>query len=217
MASYRDLVHQKDKKISERWMTVGEIEFGGLFQSFKPKKVEGLDVLEWIPKTAVPAYKTVIYPRYTTAIWPEKDEKYQVRITAGGDWINYEGVVSTHTASMETIKMHWNSVISTPNAKYCTGDISNMYLMSDLVNSEYVKFKVDMIPPRIIAHYKLEHLIHEGYIYAKINKAWYRLRQTGRIAHDDLVQHLKKHRFEQAEKTTASLITFSETSHLLSW
>ena len=36
--------------------------------------------------------------------------------------------------------------------------------MSDLVNSEYVKFKVDMIPPRIIAYYKIQHLIHNGYI-----------------------------------------------------
>ena len=73
--------------------------------------------------------------------------------------------------------------------------------MSDLVNSEYVKFKVDMIPPRIIAHYKIQHLIHDGYIYAKINKAWYGLRQAGRIAHDDLVQHLKNHGFEQTQKT----------------
>ena len=58
-----------------------------------------------------------------------------------------------------------------------------------------------MIPPRIIAHYKLEHLIHEGSIYAKINNAWYRLNQSGRIAHNDLVQHLKKNGFVQAEKT----------------
>ena len=101
---------------------------------------------------------------------------------------------------METIKTHWNSFISTPNAKYCTGDISNMYLMLDLVNSEYVKFKVDMIPPRIIAYYNIQHLIHDGYINAKINKAWYGLRQSGRIAHDDLVQHLKKHGFVQAQK-----------------
>ena len=124
--------------------------------------------MEWIPKTAVPSFKTVTYPRYTTAIRPEKDEKYRVRITAGGDRIDYEGDVSTHTASMETIKTHWNSVISTPNARYCTGYISNMYLMSDLVNSEYVKFKVDMIPPCVISHYKIQHLIHEGCIYAKL-------------------------------------------------
>ena len=122
-------------------------------------------------KTAVPTYKTVAYPRYTIAVQLEKDEKYKVRITAGGDRIDYEGDVSTHTASMETIKTHWNSVISTPNAKYCTGDIYNMYLTFDLVNSKYVKFKVNLIPPCIIVHYILKNLIHDGYIYGKINKA----------------------------------------------
>ena len=115
-------------------MAGGENEFGRLFQGFKPNEVEGLDMLEWIPKTAVPTYKTVTYPRYTTAVRPEKEEKHCVRITAGGDRINYEGNVRTHTASMETSKTHRNSVISTPNAKYCTGDISNMYLMSNLIN-----------------------------------------------------------------------------------
>ena len=69
----------------------------------------------------------VTYPRYVVAVRPEKSEPYRTRITAGGDRIDYEGNVTTHTASMETIKMHWNSVISTPGAKYCTADISNMY------------------------------------------------------------------------------------------
>ena len=72
MASYRDLIHHKDEKISEQWMTGGENEFGRLFQGFDPNKVEGLDVLEWIPKTAVPSFKTVTYPRYTTEIRPKK-------------------------------------------------------------------------------------------------------------------------------------------------
>ena len=76
-----------------------------------------------------------------------------------------------------------------------------MYLMSDLIDSEYVKFKVDLIPPRIIQYYNIQHLIHEGYIYARINKAWYGLKNAGRIAHDDLVQHLQKHGFVQAQKT----------------
>ena len=43
-----------------------------------------MNVLEWISNTAVPANKIVTYPRYTTAARPEKDEKYRVRITAGG-------------------------------------------------------------------------------------------------------------------------------------
>ena len=62
----------------------GENEFGRLFQGFTPNNLEGMDVLEWISKMAVPANKTVTYPRYTIAVQPEKDEKYRVCITAGG-------------------------------------------------------------------------------------------------------------------------------------
>lgn len=72
MTSYRDLIHHKDEKISNRWMKGGKNEFGRLFQGLDPNEVEGLDILEWIPKTAVPASKTDTYPRYTTAIQPEK-------------------------------------------------------------------------------------------------------------------------------------------------
>jgi hypothetical protein len=62
---------------------------------------------------------------------------------------------------------------------------------------EYVQFKVDMIPPNIIAHYNLTPMIHNGYLYAKIKKAWYGLKQSGKIAHDDLVEHLAKHGYEK--------------------
>ena len=85
MASYRQLIYHQDTKISKRWLTGGEHELGQLFHEFKPNKVEGLDALEWIPKPTVPAYKTVTYPRYTTAVRPEKDEKKRVQITAGED------------------------------------------------------------------------------------------------------------------------------------
>ena len=75
MASHIQLIKHTDTKISERWLTGGENEFGRLFQGFTPNKVEGMNVLEWIANTAVPAKKTVTYPRYTTAVRPEKDEK----------------------------------------------------------------------------------------------------------------------------------------------
>ena len=71
----------------------------------------------------------------------------------------------THTASMEAIKTHWSSVVSTPNAGYCTGDISNMYLCLTLEDAEYVRFSIHLLPPNIIAHYKLKKLISKGYVY----------------------------------------------------
>jgi hypothetical protein len=89
---------------------------------------------------------------------------------------------------METIKMHWNSVVSTPGAKYCTADISNMYLCSLLPDEEYVWFKHDMIPPNIIKHYNLDMFVNGDFIYAKIKKAWYGLKQSDKIVHNDLVQ-----------------------------
>ena len=73
--------------------------------------------------------------------------------------------------------------------------------MSDLVDSEYVKFSYSLIPQRIIEHYKLDTIMTNGFVYAKINKAWYGLKQSGKIAHDDLVKHLNKHDYVQAEHT----------------
>jgi hypothetical protein len=83
----------------------------------------------------------------------------------------------------------------------CTGDISNMYLYSDLDSFEYVRFKVELVPPAIIEQYKLQDKIHKGYIYAKVKKAWYGLKQSGRIAHDDLVKHLADHGYHKVALT----------------
>ena len=141
------------------------------------------------------------YPRYIVDIRLEKAEPYRTRITAGGNLLEYLGNVTTHTAGMETIKCHWNSVLSTKGAKYCTGDISNMYLCSWLKDYEYVRFNIELIPPQIIAHYKLQGLVHKGYVYAKIKRAWYGLKQLGKVAHDDLVAHLKTHGYECAPLT----------------
>ena len=73
--------------------------------------------------------------------------------------------------------------------------------MSDLVDSEYVKFNYNFIPKRIIDHYKLDTIVDNGFVCAKINKTWYGLKQSGKIAHDDLVKHLNKHDYVQTEHT----------------
>jgi hypothetical protein len=39
------------------------------------------------------------------------------------------------------------------------------------------------------------------FAYAKIKKAWYGLKQSGEIAHDDLVQHLAKYGYSKAKRT----------------
>ena len=88
-----------------------------------------------------------------------------------------------------------------------------MYLMSDLVDVEYVKFNLSLIPQRIIDHYNLNNIAENGSVYAKINKAWFGLKQSGTIAHDDLVQHLAKHGYVHQKTPTDYLSTGSATSH----
>jgi hypothetical protein len=64
-----------------------------------------------------------------------------------------------------------------------------------------MKFKVDLIPDNIIKHYNLEPLIHDDHVYAKVNKALYGLKQAGKIASNDLIEHLGNHGYRPTELT----------------
>ena len=197
---YRDLIRHPEPHTRALWLRSGENEFGRLTEGFKD--ITGMQVLEWITKEEIPPNKTPTYPRYTVAYRPEKDEKERTRITAGGDRLEYEGITTTHTASMETIKIHINSVLSTPGAKWCSGDISNMYLESTLPDPQYVKFRLSLIPPAYATAYELQDIADQhGNVYARIKKAWYGLKESGKIAHDDLVQHLERYGYRKARHT----------------
>ena len=71
---------------------------------------------------------------------PEKNEPWRSRITCGGDKLKCSGDTTTHAASTETIKMQLNDVVSTPDARATTGDISNMHSGSPLKESEHARF-----------------------------------------------------------------------------
>ena len=195
--AYRDLIKHPNLKIRKRWEQAGVNEFGRLAQGHG--SVDGMDVITFIARHEVPDGKTATYARYVVDYRPEKDEPWRLRITCGGDKLDYYGDTATHSASMETIKCQLNSIVSTPNAKVATGDISNMYLGSDLPEAEYVRFKMFLIPSAFIEAYNLQQLATpDGYVYARVNKAWYGLKQAGKIAHDDLVQRLAAGGYKKA-------------------
>jgi hypothetical protein len=55
-----------------------------------------------------------------------------VRITVGGNLIEYPYKLTTQTADMVSSKIMWNSIISMANAKFGGMDIKNMYLETPL-------------------------------------------------------------------------------------
>ena len=197
---YKDLINHPNLEIRNLWIrSGGEKEFGRLFQGYKDTKGKG--VLVFIRKEDIPKDVKVTYARYTAAYRPEKADPYRTRITAGGDLLIYIGNTTTHTATSETIKIHWNSVISSPGYRYCTMDCSNMYLESFLPTPQYVRFLKSLIPPGFFEAYGLESYVSGDYVYAKIVRAWYGLKESGKIAHDDLVAHLAKHGYHKAKHT----------------
>ena len=196
--AYRDLIKHPNPKIRERWNQAGINEFSRLAQGYNGTK--GLNVVTFIRARDMPRGKQATYARYVVDYRPEKDEPWRLRITCGGDKLPYDGDTTTHAASMETIKCQLNSIISTPNAKAATADISNMYLASDLPEAEYVRFRMELIPEAIKEAYHLRSLATpNGFIYARVNKAWYGLKQAGKIAHDDLVQRLSDSGYKKAD------------------
>ena len=78
--------------------------------------------------------------------------------------------------------------------------ISSMHLESLLPQGgeRYVRYRYKDIPPRIIAHYNLDALAHDGCVYAETGKAWCGLKEAGRLARGGLRGLLRKHGYRKA-------------------
>jgi hypothetical protein len=80
----------------------------------------------------IPKDRTVTYARIVVDYRPQKADPNRVRITVGGNLIDYPGELTTRTADMTTAKILWNSVLSTPNAEYACADVGNFYLATPM-------------------------------------------------------------------------------------
>ena len=70
-------------------------------------------------------------------------------------------------------------------------DIKNYYLNNALPDPEYMEFHIATIPQEIIDKYNLLNIVdNQGYVYVKIFKGMYGLKQAGIIAHRALIRHL---------------------------
>ena len=135
----RQLRAGKDKAI---WDRSTANEYGRLTQGIRD--VEGTDTMFFIPWTALPKdrRRDVTYYRPVCDIRPKKEEKFRVRITVGGDRVNYPGEVSTPTSDLSTAKLLINSTISTDSARFMSMDISNFYLGTPVMTRyEYMHYE----------------------------------------------------------------------------
>jgi hypothetical protein len=109
-------------------------------------------------------------------------EKERVRLTVGGDRLDYSGDVATSTADITTLKILINSTISTKDAAMMMMDIKNYYLGTPLPRFEYMKMPLSRFPEEIVQKYNLNALAVDGWVYIEIRKGMYGLKQAGLIA-----------------------------------
>jgi hypothetical protein len=101
---------------------------------------------------------------------------------------------------MLVAKLLFNSVVSTPGAKFMTMDISNFYLMTPLLRPEYLRIKLTDIPDEIIQEYRLHTLVNaKGFVFVEVTKGMYGLPQAGLLANELLEKRLNKNGYFQSK------------------
>ena len=92
-------------------------------------------------------------------------------------------------------------VLSKPNTKYMTIDIGNFYMNTPMDRYKYMRMNINEIPQEVIDEYDLLPKVSDGYIYFRIKKAIYGLKQSGALANKMLAKILNKDGYYQAKHT----------------
>jgi hypothetical protein len=196
---YRDLM-KCDHQTVATWERSFTNELGCLSQGIRDQK--GTNTIFFVPKSQVPAGRTITYGRIVCDLKPHKVEKERTRLTVGGNLIDFPGDVSAKTTDLTTAKCLFNSVISTRDAKFMLIDISNFYLGTPMSRYEYMRMNISLLPEEIILTYNLCDIVDEkGWIYMEIRKGMYGLPQAGIIAQQLLQRNLAKHGYRPVRHT----------------
>jgi hypothetical protein len=138
----------------------------------------------------IPSDRKITYGKILCDYKPHKKEKERVRLTVGGNILDYSGDVATSTADITTFKILVNSTLSTKDAAMMMMDINNYYLGTPLPRFEYMKMLLSRFPEEIIQKYNLNALAIDGWVYNEIRKGMYGLGQAGLLANQLLQTRL---------------------------
>ena len=96
-------------------------------------------------------------------------------ITAGGNFINYPGELTTKTADLTTSKILWNIVLSIDGALFMCINIKNFYPCAPMYRYYYMRMTLKVFPQNIIDQYNLNEKERNGFIYFEIRRSVYSL------------------------------------------
>jgi hypothetical protein len=159
----------KDPQLKPLWTRGVGNKCGRLFQGIRDIAVT--DTCFFVTLTDIPKDRKITYGKIVCDYKPHKKEKERVRLTVGGDILDYSGDVATSTADITTFKILINSTLSTEDAATMMMDIKNYYLGTPLPRFEYMKMLLSRFPEEIIQQYNLNALAVDGWVYIEMQKA----------------------------------------------
>ena len=120
-----------------------------------------------------------MYGHIVVSYRPEKQDPNQVRLTVGGNRVNYPGDCGTPTTNMCTVKLLLNNIISTPGEKIMSINIKDFHLNNPMPRYEYMRLKLEDLPEDFIEEYNLrDKVTKDGYVNVDIRKGMYGLPQA---------------------------------------
>jgi hypothetical protein len=189
----------KDPRLQPLWTRGFGNECGRLFQGIRD--IPGTDTCFFIELKNIPNDRRFTYGKIVCDYKPHKKEKERVRLTVGGDRLDYSGDVATSTADITTFKILINSTLSTEDDAMMMMDIKNYYLGTPLPRFEYMKMLLSRFPEEIIQQCNINALAVDGWVYIEIRKGVYGLKQAGILANQLLQTRLAPFGYYPARHT----------------
>ena len=155
----------------------------------------GTKTIFFIQRHNLPADSKVIYENFICDVRLIKKETHRGRLTVSGDKLDYCGDPSSPAVSLLDIKIFVNSVISDTQKydRYDIADIKYYYLNNPIKTYQYMKIPLRFFTPEICKEYDITNLPHNGFVYVKIRKDMYRLKESGIITFKIFVYNLEPH------------------------
>jgi hypothetical protein len=113
----------KDPCLKPLWTRAFGNECGRLFQGVRD--IPGTDTCFFTTLKNIPQDRKITYRKIVCNYKPHKQAKERVRLTVGGDRLDYSGGIATSTADITTFKIIINSTLSTKDATMMMMDINN--------------------------------------------------------------------------------------------
>jgi hypothetical protein len=157
---YKDLM--KDPELGPLFEIGLSNELGRICQGIRD--IAGTNTAFFVDLANIPKDHKITYGKLVCDLKPNKTEKHRVRLTVGGNRLDYNGETATSTADITTFKILINSTFSTKDAKIMMMDINNYYLGTHLPTFEYMRLPISILPLDLIEKYQLTGLAVDGWV-----------------------------------------------------